>query len=89
MTKRELKQFFGVNVLRLFIAITAIFLILFLYVIIAKGGKMISWSFLTESPKKYMTEGGIFPAIVGTFWLTIISIGISLPLGVFTAIYSE
>lgn len=87
MTKRELKQIIGVNLLRVFIAITAIFLIMFLYVIFSKGGKMITWSFLTESPRKFMTEGGIFPAIVGTFWLTVISISISLPLGIFTAIY--
>ncbi|MDO9578125.1 MAG: phosphate ABC transporter permease PstA [Candidatus Cloacimonadales bacterium] len=87
MTKREFKQFLGVNALRLFIAITAMFLILFLYVIFSKGGKMVTWSFLTESPRKFMTEGGIFPAIVGTFWLTVISIAIALPLGVFTAIY--
>ncbi|MEA2095646.1 MAG: phosphate ABC transporter permease PstA [Candidatus Cloacimonadota bacterium] len=87
INKRELKQFVGVNLLRIFIAVTAIFLIMFLYVIFSKGGKMVTWSFLTESPRKYMTEGGIFPALVGTFWLTVISIGISLPLGVFTAIY--
>ena len=87
MTKREINQFLGVNFLRLFIGITALFLILFLYVIFSKGGKIVTWSFLTESPRKFMTEGGIFPAIVGTFWLTVISIAIALPLGVFTAIY--
>jgi len=87
MKRREIKQFLGVNALRLFIAITAIFLIMFLYVIFSKGGKMVTWSFLTESPRRFMTEGGIFPAIMGTFYLTILSILIALPLGVFTAIY--
>lgn len=87
ITKREFKQFIGINTLRLFIGITALFLIMFLYVIFSKGGKVVTWSFLTESPRKFMTEGGIFPAIVGTFWLTVISISIALPLGVFTAIY--
>ena len=87
MKSREIKQFIGENALRLFIAITATFLILFLFIIFSKGGKMISWSFLIESPRKYMTEGGIFPAIVGTFWLTILSILMALPLGVLTAIY--
>ncbi len=87
ISKRKLNQFIGVNALRLFIVITAIFLLLFLYVIFSKGGKMITWSFLTESPRRFMTEGGIFPAIVGTFWLTILSIGMALPLGVLTAIY--
>lgn len=87
MNKREFKQFVGVNALRIFIAITAIFLLMFLYVIFNKGGKMVTWSFLTESPRRFMTEGGIFPAIMGTFYLTILSIMIALPLGVFTAIY--
>jgi len=87
MNNREFKQFLGVNALRLFIAITAIFLIMFLYIIFSKGGKMVTWSFLTESPRRFMTEGGIFPAIMGTFYLTILSILIALPLGVLTAIY--
>lgn len=87
MTKRKLQELIGENLLRLFSAITAIFLVLFLYVIISKGGKVISWEFLTQSPRKYMTEGGIFPAIVGTFWLTIFSIGMALPLGILTAVY--
>lgn len=87
MKKRYIQQYIGENILRIFIALTAAFLIMFLYVIFSKGGQMLSWSFLTESPRKYMTEGGIFPAIVGTFWLTVISIGFALPLGIFTAIY--
>lgn len=87
MKKRELKQFIGINTLRIFIIITALFLLLFLYVIFNKGGRMISWSFLSESPRQFMTEGGIFPAIMGTFLLTVFSILIALPLGVFTAIY--
>jgi len=87
MTKRKIQELIGENLLRIFIAITAIFLILFLYVIISKGGKVISWDFLTQSPRKYMTEGGIFPAIVGTFWLTVLSIGMALPLGILTAVF--
>ena len=34
-----------------------------------------------------MTEGGIFPAIVGTFWLTVFSMMVALPLGIFSAIF--
>ncbi len=87
ITRREIKAFLGVNLLRLFIAITSLFLVVFLYVILSKGGKVISWSFLTESPRRFMTEGGIYPAIIGTFWLIVISIGFALPLGVLTAIF--
>jgi phosphate transport system permease protein len=84
---RKLKSFIGINLLRLFILLTAAFLLVFLYVIFDKGGSVVNWEFLTESPKRFMTEGGIYPAIVGTFWLTVLSIGFALPLGIFTAIF--
>jgi len=87
MNKREIKSFIGINILRLFILITLIFLIIFLYVIFSKGGKMLSWEFISQPPRKFMTEGGIYPAIVGTFWLTVLSIGFALPLGVLTSIF--
>jgi phosphate transport system permease protein len=38
-------------------------------------------------PINGMTAGGIFPTIVGTFWLVIISVLVSCPLGVIAAIY--
>jgi phosphate transport system permease protein len=34
-----------------------------------------------------MTAGGIFPTIIGTFWLVIISLLVACPLGVMAAIY--
>ena len=34
-----------------------------------------------------MTKGGIMPAIVGTFYLTVGAIAVALPLGVVSAIY--
>jgi phosphate transport system permease protein len=87
MTKRELKEIVGVNLLRLGLAFTAFFLISFMYVIFSKGAGVINWTFLSDIPRNAMTEGGIFPAIVGTLVLTVCSIAIALPLGVLTAIY--
>jgi phosphate transport system permease protein len=87
MNRRKIEAFLGVNLLRIFLAFTAIFLIVFLYVIFSKGGKVVTWEFLTQSPRKFMTEGGIYPAIIGTFWLTVISMLFALPLGIFTAIF--
>ncbi|MCF7920370.1 MAG: phosphate ABC transporter permease PstA [Candidatus Cloacimonetes bacterium] len=84
---RKIAQFLGENLLRFFIILTAFFLIIFLYIIFVKGGKVITWEFLTAPPRENMTAGGIYPAIVGTFWLTLLSIGFALPLGIFTAIY--
>lgn len=55
--------------------------------IFMKGASAISWEFITEMPRKEMTEGGIFPAIIGTFYLMLGSSLISIPVGVITAIY--
>lgn len=55
--------------------------------IVWKGTPNISWGFLTEFPRKAGAEGGILPAIVGTFYLVIGTILIALPLGMAAAIY--
>src|SRR3954468_5954546 len=47
----------------------------------------VTWSFLTESPRNMNTEGGIFPAIFGTFLLVIIMPAAAVPIGTITAIY--
>ncbi len=87
MNKRNVIQFIGINLMRICLFITTGFLFLFLYKILSKGLGMISWSFLTQPPLKGMTEGGIYPALVGTFWLTLSAIVIAMPLGIFTAIF--
>ena len=51
------------------------------------GLRAISWDFLTLPPTDSMTKGGIMPAIVGTFYLTIGALLFALPLGVASAIY--
>jgi phosphate transport system permease protein len=87
MDRRKVHAQIGVWMLRASVGVAFLFLVLFMYMIFSKGGKVLSWSFLVESPQNGMTEGGIFPAIIGTFYLTILSIVIALPLGIFTAIY--
>jgi phosphate transport system permease protein len=51
------------------------------------GVSVISWEFLTQSPREGMTAGGILPAIIGTFMVSIITVIFAVPLGMFTAIY--
>ena len=48
---------------------------------------VISWDFLTKAPEEGMTKGGIFPAIVGTFYLIVGSSIISFPIGIMSGIY--
>lgn len=55
--------------------------------IIFKGIGVISWEFITEMPKEGMTQGGIFPAIVGTLCLVFGSMIFAFPVGVLAAIY--
>lgn len=55
--------------------------------IIVKGIGVISWDFLTSMPKEGMTEGGIFPAIIGTLCLCVGSMIFAFPVGVISGIY--
>lgn len=51
------------------------------------GLPSLSWEFLTEAPRNSMTEGGIFPCILGTIILSYGALLVALPWGVATAIY--
>lgn len=55
--------------------------------LIENGLPAISWEFLTEPPRKAMTEGGIFPCITGTALLAFGALAVSFPLGVASAVY--
>lgn len=67
-----------------FLFLPALFIILWLTV---KGAPALSWDFITQDPLNGMTSGGIFPTIVGTFWLVVLSVLVSCPLGVTAAVY--
>lgn len=66
---------------------TVLFLVVIFFDIMAKGSGVISWEFLTQPPRDGMTSGGIFPAIVGTFYVTLITAVLAVPLGMGCAIY--
>lgn len=73
------------------LSFSAVLVLLFLGVILfdifSKGIGVISWKFLSQPPHQGMTEGGIFPAILGTFFVSIITVVFAVPLGMFAAIY--
>ena len=60
---------------------------LILGMLIFKGAPVISFDFLFTSPTNGMTEGGIFPALLGTILLVLVALIASVPLGVAAAIY--
>ncbi len=53
----------------------------------ANGLPVLSWEFLTETPRNMMTEGGILPCIIGTAILALGALVIAFPLGVASALY--
>ncbi len=55
--------------------------------LVVKGSSMISLEFLFSDPTNGMTEGGIFPALIGTVWLVGVALLISVPVGVAAALY--
>ena len=61
--------------------------ILIMGTLIYKGAPVISFDFLFSSPTNGMTEGGIFPALLGTILLVLVALLASVPLGVAAAIY--
>ena len=61
--------------------------IIILSTLVVKGGSMLSIDFLFTDPTNGMTEGGIFPALLGTIWLVLVALVISVPVGVAAAIY--
>lgn len=87
MKIKQLEEIIGFNILRICVGIVIFILIVILYDIASKGIGVINWKFLTTMPKNGMTEGGIFPAIVGTFLVTVITALLVIPLGMGCAIY--
>ena len=79
------------NLFRILFMIMAGLLILpvliILTTLIVKGGSIISFDFLFSNPTNGMTEGGIFPALLGTVWLVGVALVISVPVGVAAAVY--
>lgn len=87
MKNRKIEQFIGFFILNVCVILVISVLLVILFNIFTKGSGVISWEFLSTMPRKGMTEGGIFPAIVGTFFVTLITAVFSIPLGMACAIY--
>jgi len=80
-------QYLGFGFLYLTILIAVLTLGAIIYFITVNSIKVINWEFLTQVPRRAMTRGGVAPALVGTFYLTIGAILFALPMGLACAIY--
>jgi len=87
MKWRYFRQHVFFTVVRLSALLIAMALGGIIIYVVVNGISVISWDFITLPPTDSMTKGGIMPAILGTFYLTIGAIAVALPLGVVSAIY--
>jgi phosphate transport system permease protein len=55
--------------------------------LVIQAWPVLSFSFLLENPKNYMTAGGIWAPLVGTFFLVLLSLLAATPIGVLAGVY--
>jgi len=75
------------GVFRTLSALIVMVLFVILAFIIIKGASVLNWDFITTAPTDGMKGGGVWPAIVGTFYLMIGSAVVAFPLGIMSGIY--
>jgi phosphate transport system permease protein len=87
MRNEDLKEKLGFGVLLTATLVVVVPVLAIVILVLTKGWGALSWKFLFTMPQDGMRAGGIFPAIVGTFYLVFVSIAFALPIGVMAAIY--
>jgi phosphate transport system permease protein len=85
--RRQLVQRAGFALLSLMAVATVVPIVLVIAYIVRQAAPAITWDFLTGFPREGMRQGGILPAIIGTFYLTLGTAVFSVPLGVAAAVY--
>jgi phosphate transport system permease protein len=68
-------------------AVTVTVLLFIVAFVLKRGLGHVDWEFLTAAPKNSGREGGVFPMVVGTLFVTLLAVLIATPLGLATAIY--
>ena len=77
----------GFGFLTLLSLVTVLPIIAIVIYIFVQGSPAISWEFLTAMPSDGMKAGGLWPAIIGTLYLTLGTAVFAVPLGIAAAIY--
>lgn len=85
--RKAVAQSLGFFSLRVALGLVLLIIVFILADIGTKGSDVISWEFLSQPPRRGMTEGGIFPAIYGTLLVTLITAVLAVPLGMGAAVY--
>ena len=86
ITSRRTQQL-GFILLGLAMLVVVLPIIVLIAFVVASGLPAISWEFLSAMPSNGMRTGGILPAILGTFYLTLGTALFAVPPGIAAAIY--
>lgn len=62
---------------------------IFLSEIISDGLSRIDWNFIVDGPSRRAGKAGVFPALIGTLWVLLLTSIIAIPLGVAAGVYLE
>lgn len=85
--RKMLAQYVAFTTFRILSGVIVTILFIILAFIIIKGARVLNWDFITTPPTDGMKGGGIWPAIVGTFYLMVGSALFAFPLGIMSGIY--
>ena len=86
-SRRNTRQQLGFALLTLLALFTVIPILLVVALIFVRGFQTLSLEFILDFPSEGMRAGGIFPAILGTVFLTFFTTLFAVPLGVAAAVY--
>jgi phosphate transport system permease protein len=75
------------SLLRLFAATAVMVLLSIVGYVVVQGIRVIDTEFLFGQPRSMGREGGVLPFIISSVYITVISLSISIPLGLGSAIY--
>lgn len=86
-SKKDVKGKTIIGITQLAVILIIAILIVILGIIVYQARTKFSWDFIVSFPTNGMTEGGIFPALIGTFLLVILMSIAAVPFGTITALY--
>lgn len=75
------------SILVLLFSLTA--LAALLYDVWSDGWSRLDWQFLTSGPSSRAARSGVYPALIGSLWIMVVTAALALPLGVGAAVYLE
>jgi phosphate transport system permease protein len=60
-----------------------------LYDVLSDGWRRLSWQFLTSPPSRFPGVAGIYPQLVGSLFVMVVTAALTLPIGIAAAVYLE